>query len=185
MQHREDADGAAKIVRIGGERLHRLRRRLHQRPQQHALMRTHDRAHLGGQCEHPMEVGHREQLRLARGEPRARSHAVTRRTTAIAARVVDIVLDTAGIARRDVAPQGGSATGREIVERTLMAHRHRGAKARRIRRPELPHDRRDGHDAPGDAPGRYTVAIRVFTVACSALVTIGVIGVYTAVVAGR
>ena len=142
MQHREDADGAAKIVRIGGERLQRLRRRLHQRPKQYALMGTHDRAHLGRQREHHREGGHRQQRGLARGEPRARTHAVTRRTTAIPARVIDVVFHAARVALRDV-------------------------------------------PAPGDAPGRYTVAIRVFTVACSALVTIGVIGVYTAVVAGR
>ena len=129
VPHREDADGAAELVRIGGERLPRLRRRLHQRAQQLALLGTHDRAHLGRQREHHREVGHRQQLGLSRGEPRARTHAVTRRTTAIPARVIDVVFHAARVTLRDV-------------------------------------------PAPGDAPGRYTVAIRVFTVTCSALVTI-------------
>ena len=118
VQHRQQTDRAAEIVWIGGKRLQRLRRGLHQRAQQHALMRPHDRAERVGQREHHMEVRHGEQLRLPGGEPRPRTHPVTRRTTPMAARVIDIVLVAARITLRHVSAHRRRATRRQIVEGT-------------------------------------------------------------------
>ena len=68
-----------------------------------------------------------------------------RNETELVGREIRNLLDAAGVTLGDVPPHRRRATGREIVERTPMACRHRSAKARRIRRPKLPHDRGHGH----------------------------------------
>lgn len=152
VQHGEDPDGPAEIVRVGRERLARLGRRLHQRAQQDALMRTDDRPELGGQREDDMKVGHRQQLGLARRRPRVGTRAVTGRTLAMPARVIDKVLEAAGVALRNMPTHGRGPTGGKIRQGTPMARRHRGAEARRIGRPELADRRGDGHAPDASRP---------------------------------
>jgi len=65
----EDADAGAEVLGIGRDGDHGLGRGLEQDVVDHGLVLVGDVGDLGRQREHDVEVRHRQQLGLARGEP--------------------------------------------------------------------------------------------------------------------
>jgi hypothetical protein len=90
MQHRDRTDLGAEVAGIGGDAAQRLGRGTEQNGVDHRLVAEGD---LGGgrrQGENDMEVGHRQQLGLARGQPVGAGQALTFGAVAVAAGVVGI-----------------------------------------------------------------------------------------------
>src|ERR1700738_4368574 len=71
VQYRRDADAGSEVLRIGRDGEHRLRRGLEQQIVDHGLVLVGDVANRRRQREDDMEVGNREQFRLARRHPLA------------------------------------------------------------------------------------------------------------------
>ena len=103
VEHRQDAERAADVVRVGGERLQTLGGGRHERGEADALVRADDLAEGGGEREDDMEVGDGEQLGLAGHEPVGGRGAVALGATAVAAGVVDVVLVATGVTAVDLA----------------------------------------------------------------------------------
>ena len=83
-----DADAGAEVLGIGRDREHGLGRGLEQDVVDHRLVVVGDVGDLGRQREHDVEVGHRQQLGLALGQPLLGCRALTLRAMAVAAGVV-------------------------------------------------------------------------------------------------
>jgi hypothetical protein len=73
LQHRRHADRGAKMLGIGGDRLHRLGRRPEQDVVNRRLVLQGNRSDRRRHREHHMEIRDRQQLGLAIGEPLARA----------------------------------------------------------------------------------------------------------------
>ena len=69
MQHGGHADPGAEMLRIGSDRGERLGRHFEQQAIDQRLVLVRDRAELGRQREHHVEVGDRQQLGLAGCQP--------------------------------------------------------------------------------------------------------------------
>ena len=69
MEDGEDADAGAEMFGIGRDRQHRLRRGFEQQIVDHRLVLIGDVGDLPRQAEHHVEVRHRQQFRLALGQP--------------------------------------------------------------------------------------------------------------------
>lgn len=88
MQHRGDADVGSQVFWIGRNRGQRLGRRRKQQAVDLGLVLIGDGADLGRQGEDNVEVGNRQQLGLARFQPRLRRPPLALGTVPIAAGVI-------------------------------------------------------------------------------------------------
>jgi hypothetical protein len=99
---RGDADPGAQMLRIGGDRQHRLGRDLEQKIVDHGLVLVGDVGDGRRQREHHVIVRHRQQIGLARGEPVLCRRALTLRAMPVAAAVVSDGRIGAVLAARDM-----------------------------------------------------------------------------------
>src|SRR3546814_3734208 len=83
-----EADPGAEVLRVGGNRQHRIGRRLEQQVIDERLVVEGDRGDLGRQREHDVEIADREEVGLAGLEPGACSSALAPRAMPVAATVV-------------------------------------------------------------------------------------------------
>ena len=88
VEHGGDADAGAEMLRIGGDRQHRLRCRPEQQVVDQRLVLEGDVGDLGRQREDDMEVADRQEVGLALGEPGARGGALALGAVPVAAAVV-------------------------------------------------------------------------------------------------
>ena len=88
MQDREDTDAGAEVFGIGRDGEHGLGRSLEQDVVDCGLVLVGDIGDLSRQREHDVEVGHRQELGLALGQPLARRRSLALRTVPIATGVV-------------------------------------------------------------------------------------------------
>src|SRR5258706_16335711 len=109
MQHRGEADPDAEPLGVRRDRQQRLRARLEQEIVDHRLVLMRDRADPRRQREHDVEVGHLQQLGLARFHPFTRLAALALRAMPIAAAVVSDGRVLALLAARDMAAEGRRA----------------------------------------------------------------------------
>ena len=109
VEHGGDADARAEMLRIGGDRQHRLRCRPEQQVIDQRLVVEGDVGDLGGQREHDVEVADRQQVGLALGEPCTRGRALALRAVPVAAAVVGDPPLAAVLAGLDVTAQCSGA----------------------------------------------------------------------------
>ena len=102
VQHGQNAEAAADVVRVRGERPEALGGGRHEGGEADALVRADDLAEGGGEREDDMEVGDGEQLGLTGGEPGGGGRAVALGAAPVAAGVVDVVLVAAGVTAVDL-----------------------------------------------------------------------------------
>ena len=88
MEHGGETDLGAQVLGVGGDREHGVGRRFEQEIVDHGLVLVGDVGDRRRQCEHDVEVGHRQQLGLALGEPLFGRGALTLWAMPIAAAVV-------------------------------------------------------------------------------------------------
>ena len=88
VQDREDTDAGAEVFGIGRDGEHSLGRSLEQDAVDCGLVRVGDIGDLSRQREHDVEVGNRQELGLALGQPLARRRSLALRTVPIATGVV-------------------------------------------------------------------------------------------------
>ena len=88
VQDREDTDAGAEVFGIGRDGEHGLGRSLEQDTVDCGLVLVGDIGDLSRQREHDVEVGHRQELSLALGQPLARGRSLALRTVPIATGVV-------------------------------------------------------------------------------------------------
>ena len=103
MQHRDEADARAEMLGIGGDGERGLGGGLEQQIVDHGLVLVGEVAQRGRQGIHDMEVWHRQQLGLARGQPLPRGGALTFGAMAVAARIIGDEGMRAVLAARDMA----------------------------------------------------------------------------------
>ena len=119
MQHGDDADAGAEVLRVGGNGGHRLGRGLEQQTVEGGLVLERNVGDLGGQCEHDVEVADREEVGLALGQPGARGRALAARAVPVPAGVVgDPPVPAAGAGLDVTTHDGGAAVfdGRHDLE---------------------------------------------------------------------
>jgi hypothetical protein len=110
VEHGGDADPRAQVSRIGGDRQHRLGRRVEQQVIDDSLVVEGDVGDLGRQGEDDVEVSDRQQVGLALGQPGARGSALALRAVPVAAAVIGDALVPAVVAGLDMATErGGTA----------------------------------------------------------------------------
>ena len=109
VEHGGDADARAEVLGIGGDRQHRLRRRLEQQVVDQRLVLERDVGDLGRQREHDVEVADRQQIGLAFGKPCPRRRALALRAVPVAAGVVGDPPLAAVLAGLDVTAERRSA----------------------------------------------------------------------------
>ena len=88
VQHGGDANPGSEVFRVGRNGEHRLARCPKQQVVDHRLVLIGNVADLGRQREHDVEVGHRQEISLARRHPFARCRPLALGTMPIAATVV-------------------------------------------------------------------------------------------------
>ena len=88
MQHGDEADLGAEMLRVGGDRTKRLRRRPEKDGVDRLLVLEGDLGHRRRQCEHDVEVRHRQQFGLARGQPFSPGLSLALRTMPVAAGII-------------------------------------------------------------------------------------------------
>ena len=104
-----DADAGAEVLRVSGDRHHRLRRRVEQQTVDDRLVLPGDVGNLGWKREDDMEVADRQQVGFALGQPGASSGALAFGTVPVAAAVVRNAPVPAVLAGIDVAAKGRRA----------------------------------------------------------------------------
>jgi hypothetical protein len=85
VEHGGDADPYAQVLRIGGDRQHRLGGRAEQQVVDDSLVVESDVGDLGGEREDDVEVSDRQQVGLALGQPCARGGALALGTVPVKA----------------------------------------------------------------------------------------------------
>ena len=88
VEHRGYPDLGAEVLGIGGDRAQGVDRRLEQEVVDHRLVVEGDRGDRPGQGEDHVEVGHRQQLGVAVGEPLGARQALTLRAVPVATGIV-------------------------------------------------------------------------------------------------
>ncbi len=111
MEHGGDADADAEMLRVGGDRQHRLRRGLEQQVVDERLVLQGDVGDRGGDGEDDVEIADRQQVGLALGEPGARGGPLALRTMPVAAAVVGDAPMAAVLAGLDVTAERGGTAG--------------------------------------------------------------------------
>ena len=127
VEHGGDADARAEVLRIGGDRQHRLRCRPEQQVVDQRLVVEGDVGDLGGQREHDVEVADRQQVGLALGQPGARRCALALGTVPVAAGVVGDPPMAAVLAGLDVTAE---RSGAAMLDRRHDLELVRGSGAR-------------------------------------------------------
>src|SRR5499433_1385371 len=87
-----------------------------------------------------MDIGRLEYLAFPGGEPRGLGGGVTFGTAAVATGVIRLLFVPAGVAVRDMAPEGGGPTQRDGAEGPLLRARENGPIARQKGVAMLTHD---------------------------------------------
>ncbi len=103
VEHGSYADLGAEMLRIGGDRQHRLRRRPEQQIVDQRLVLEGDVGDLGRQGEDNVEVADRQQVGLALGEPGACGGALALGAVPVAAAVIGDAPMAAVLAGLDMA----------------------------------------------------------------------------------
>ena len=143
VQHRREADLYTETLRVGRDRQQRLGARLEQQVVDHGLVLERDGADPRRQREHDVEVGHLQQLGLARLQPLAGLAALALRAVPIAAAVVG---DGRVAARVVLATRNMAAEGRRAAALDRAHHLELGVRKVALR----------WHDAKqGRGRGRY------------------------------
>ena len=141
VQDGGDADVGAEMLGIGGDRRQRLGRRREQQAVDLGLVLVGDGADRGRQREHDVEVGNRQQLRLACRKPRLRRPPLALGTVAVAAGVIGDARVRAVIAALDMTAERRGAADLDrrhdaplaeaqmrLVRGTPCAHRSGGRR---------------------------------------------------------
>jgi hypothetical protein len=105
VQHRGHADRGPEMLGIGGDCLHSLGRRPKQDIVDDRLVLQRDAGDRGRHGEHDVEVGNRQQLALAIGEPLGAGETLALRTVPVAAGIVGNGGLTAILAAFDMAAE--------------------------------------------------------------------------------
>ncbi len=121
MQHRREADLAAETLRVGGDCQQRLGTRLEQQVVDDGLVVECDRRDARRQREHDMEVGHLQQLGLARLQPFPRLRSLALRTMPI---TTGVVRDHGMSARGVLTTRNMATEGRRAATLDRVHHLH-------------------------------------------------------------
>ena len=121
VQHRRDADLGAKMLGIGGNGEHGLRRRLEQKPVDFRLVLPGDGADRGRQREHDVVIGQGQKCGLAVRQPLSRSRSLALRAMPVAAGVVTDDGVAAILASRNMAAKLRRAAGFDSGHRFQLA----------------------------------------------------------------
>jgi len=105
MQHGGDANAGAEVLGLGRDRDQGLGRGLEQQVVDDGLVLVGDIGDRTRQREHNMEVRHRQQIGLARGQPVLCRRALALRAVPVAARVVRDLAVRALLAARDMSAE--------------------------------------------------------------------------------
>src|SRR5262249_23274451 len=105
VQHRDEADLGAEMLRVGSDRTQRLGRRLKQKGLACLCVVEGDPGRRCRQSENDMEVRHRQQLGLPGSEPFGAGAPLTLRAMPVAARVVGAADEAAPDASLGMAAQ--------------------------------------------------------------------------------
>jgi hypothetical protein len=105
VEHGADADARAQVLRVGGDGQHRLRRRPEQQVVDGDLVLERDVGDRGRKREHDVEVGDRQQVGLALGQPGARGRSLALGAVPVAAAVIGDAPGSAVLAGLDVPAQ--------------------------------------------------------------------------------
>jgi hypothetical protein len=117
MQNAEEADGGSQMLGVGGDLQQGVGAGLEQQAVDLLLVLQGQRREFVRQSEYEMEVAHREQFRLAFGDPLIAGRGLALGAMAIAAGVVrDGDFESAGGTAVAMAAEGGSAAARNGVE---------------------------------------------------------------------
>jgi hypothetical protein len=106
VQHGGDADPGAEVLRVCGDRQHRLCRELEQQVVEDGLVLVGDVGDPSRQREHDVIIRHRQQLGFAIGEPLLGRGALALRAVPVAAGIVGDGRVGAVLAARDMAAEG-------------------------------------------------------------------------------
>jgi hypothetical protein len=109
MEHRDGADLGTQMLGIGGDQVQGLGHRLEQQAVDKLLVMESDLANWRRQGEHEVEIGHRQQLGLALGQPLGGRRRLTLRTVPVAAGIIGDADLAAALTLLDMAPQSGRA----------------------------------------------------------------------------
>jgi hypothetical protein len=97
MEHAEQADVGSKVLRVACHFEQRCRAGAEEQVVKQPLVLKHKSGEFMRQCEDDVEVGHRQQLGRARGQPSGASVALALGAVPVAARVIrDGLMATAG-----------------------------------------------------------------------------------------
>src|SRR5262249_46847353 len=151
VQHRGEADLHTEALGVRGDRQQRLGARLEQEVVDDGLVVVGDGADLRRQGEHDVEVGHLQQLGLARLQPLPRLTALALRTVPVAAGVVgdDGVPARLVLAARDVATESRRAAALDRAHRLELTEAHMAAVGTTPSGPVIAEDVRDLHSWTG------------------------------------
>ena len=111
MEHGGEADAGAEMARIGRDGQHRLGGGAQEQIIDHRLVLPGDVGHPGRQREHDVEIAHRQQVGLARGEPVPCRGALTLGAVPIATGIVGDADLAAILTGLDMAAEGCGAAG--------------------------------------------------------------------------
>ena len=137
VQHGEEADLGAEVVRIGGDPSQRLRRRAEQYVVDDGLVLERDGRDLVRNGEHDVEVRHVEQLGLAIRHPLRPREPLALRAVPVAARIPGDPAMAAVIALLDMTAERGCAAAFDRVHRAPPRSGQRSAGAITESRAEL------------------------------------------------
>src|SRR5271170_5177713 len=154
VQYRRDADAGSKVLRIGRDGEHRLRRGLEQQIVDHGLVLVGNVANRRRQREDDMEVGNREQFGLACRHPLAYCRALALRAVPVAAAVVGDRGVGAVLAARDMSAEGCRAAALDGAHHLELEQANVTAVGMTPRGPVVAEDVRDLQSWTGHV-GRY------------------------------
>src|SRR6516225_3712209 len=147
------------MLGVSRDRQHRLGGRLEQEIVDHRLVLIRDIADCRRQCEHDMEVWHRQQLRRPRRHPLTRRRALALRTVPVAAAIVGDGRVGTGVvlAAHDVPAEGRRTAALDRAHHLELAEAHVTAVGVTPSGPVVAEDIRDlqgwtGHGETGVMP---------------------------------
>src|SRR5215831_4989772 len=153
VQYRGDAYAGAEMPGVRGDGEHRLCRSREQEAVDHRLVVVGDVADRRRQREDDMEIGHREQLGLARRHPCARRRALALGTVAVAAAIVGDHRMGAVLAACHMAAEGGGAAALDGAHHFELVEADAAAVGIAPCGPVAAEDVRDLQTWPGHAGG--------------------------------
>jgi hypothetical protein len=121
MQNRREADLGTEMLAIAGNGFERLGRRLKQKAVDNLLVLVPDGGNLLPQREDDVEILNRQQIGLARFQPRPSGRALARRTMSVSAAAVGDLSKPALLAAPNVASQRRRAAGLDRPHHATLA----------------------------------------------------------------